>query len=214
MIIYTIIFTYLKKQELSTKWPLWCRFINRKILDKIIKYDTLNYGFRMYCGKQGSGKTYSAVKKALDLTKENTNLISNLQLNVPYNYIYIKTIDELEYCLSPDKQNIVVLDEIQTMLDSRNFNADFYKLFCQLRKRNVLILGTAQVFERVAKPLREQCNRLFFCKTFSGCLTVVREVAVLLNSSCELCSPLTDLGVNYYVQSDKYRSAYSTTQII
>lgn len=211
MIIFTIIYTLIKKKELK-RFPIWCRLVNRLLLDKYNNGQHYTFGFRLYCGKQGSGKTYSAVKKALEF--EGANLITNLYLNVPFDYHHINIVDEISYCLDDTKQNIILLDEIQTLLDSRNFNADFYRLFCQLRKRNVLILGTGQVFERVAKPLREQVNKLYFCRTYGGALTVCNEIAVLLNSNFELPSQLTSLGSSYTVQSDFVRNAYNTSQII
>ena len=121
------------------------RLVNRYVLDQIRAFGKYKYGLWLFCGKQGGGKTYSAVDYALKLSEGN-NLISNVRLNVDRDYYYISDVDDILYHLDPSAQNIVLLDEIQTLLDSRNFNKDFYSLFCQLRKRNVLIISTAQVF--------------------------------------------------------------------
>lgn len=44
----------------------------------------------------------------------------------------------------------------------------------QQRKQRKCIIGTAQVFGRVAKPIREQTSYVYLPKTIMGCLTVVR----------------------------------------
>jgi hypothetical protein len=42
----------------------------------------------------------------------------------------------------------------------------------QQRKQRKLIIGTSQLFLRMAKPFREQCDNLIVCKTFGGFLTL------------------------------------------
>ncbi len=205
--IYTVIF---KKENFTIK--LW-KLINRIILDtfdnKIHKY----YGFVLFCGRQGGGKTYSAVKYCYDLANKSGGLIvSNTPLNVSadINYMYLKNLRDVKYL--PDASNyIILLDEIQTLFDTHNFDNEFYTLFCQLRKRNITIVGTAQVFDRVALKLREQVNKLYYCRTYLGALTRVREYYPDLNSSGKVSSKGTFvLGNDYFVQEEYYRNMYNT----
>ena len=118
----------------------------------------------------------------------------------------IKRLIEQHYPTS----RVILLDEIQTLFDSRNFDAEFYRVFCQLRKRDIKIVGTAQVFERCALPLREQVHDLYYCKTLLGCLTRQKKYYPLINQSGRLATDLPSLGTTWIVQNNRYRSMYDT----
>lgn len=210
--IIDIIYTLIKKKEISEKMPFFLRFLNRFILDKFIIKHKMIYGFTLFVGSQGGGKTYSAVRYCYELCKKNGSLLlSNTPLSPPaeVNYHFLKNLDDINYL--PDANSYVIfLDEIQTLFDSYTRNDDFYTIFCQLRKRNIKLVGTAQVFERVSLKLREQVHNLYACRTFFGCLTWVREFFPTLNSSGKLSTDAFGLGSKWYIQTDKIRSMYDT----
>lgn len=205
--IYTVIF---KKENFSIK--LW-RFINRVTLDNIKHLNNRVYGFTLFCGRQGGGKTYCAVKYAFELCKKNKSLlVSNTPLDVPADieYYYIRNVNEIRYLPEFDSY-VILLDEIQTLFDSNKFDDAFYRLFCQLRKRNIKVVGTAQVFERCALKLREQVHELYFCKTFFGCLTRCRQYSPFLNNDGKISNKNTlKLSTNWIVQCDLIRNMYNT----
>lgn len=171
------------------------------------------FGFTMFCGKQGSGKTYSAVQYALDICrKQGALLVSNTPLNVPagIEYVQIDSIQDLYY-LPECPSYVYLLDEIQTLFNVHNFDKMFYTVFCQLRKRNIKIVSTCQVFERCALPLREQVSELYGCRTFFGCLTRATRYSTLLNSDGKLSrKDIIKLGTKWYIQSDETRGTYDT----
>lgn len=207
-----VIYTLISKKELSEKMPFLMRFFNRFILDKFIIKHKMIYGFTLFVGSQGGGKTYSAVRYCYELCKKNGSLLlSNTPLNPPadINYHFLKNLEDINY-LPDAKSYVIFLDEIQTLFDSYTKNDDFYTIFCQLRKRNIKLVGTAQVFERVSLKLREQVHNLYACKTFFGCLTWVREFMPFLNSSGKLSSDAVGLGSKWYIQTDKIRGMYDT----
>lgn len=214
LIIYLlvpIIYTVIKKKEYFTI-KLW-RFLNRFTLDRIQKLNNGVYGFTLFCGRQGGGKTYCAIEYAVDICKKNKALlVSNTPLTPPADieYMFIRNINEIRY-LPEFPCYVIILDEIQTLFDSHNFDSTFYELFCQLRKRNIKIIGTAQVFERVALKLREQVHQLYFCKTFFGCLTRRREYMPFLNTEGKI-SPKNSikLSTKYFIQTDYIRQMYNT----
>ena len=72
-----LLYTLFTHKEIKRGFTPW-RIVNRYRLDKIEGKNNKPYGFTMFCGKQGSGKTYSAVQYALDIcNKYNALLVSN-----------------------------------------------------------------------------------------------------------------------------------------
>lgn len=216
-IIVCCVYTVLSKKELSIKYNFLWRLFNRFILDRLNRVNNNScFGFTLFCGRQGGGKTYSAIEYIYRMARKHHSLIiTNTPLNCPagINYIYCNDINSLNYYLvgNKDRSYIIFLDEIQALFDSKNFDEEFYRMFCQLRKRNILVVGTAQVFERCALKLREQVNHLYYCRTFLGCLTRVKEYYPVLNSSGKLSTTNT-FGLNKYflVQCDDIRNMYDT----
>ena len=204
--------TLISKKEF-TKLPIICRFVNRLTLDIIAKNPPRIHGFTLFCGKQGGGKTYCAVSYAYDICKKyGATLLSNTPLTPPSEipYLLIKSINDIIY-LPPAPCYVIFLDEIQTLFDTKNFNDDFYTIFCQLRKRNIKLIGTAQVFERCALKLREQVNELYYCRTFFGCLTRRRQYIPALDKSGKLSTVnIVRANTHFIVQCDLIRKMYDT----
>lgn len=184
-------------------------FVNRFLLDVFQKKNKKVYGFTLFCGVQGGGKTYSAVAYIEKLVKKyGCTVITNTPLNMPS--IFIKHTSEIPYHIKQGENYIIFLDEIQTLFDSRKMDEDFYTIFCQLRKRGIKIVGTSQVFERCALPLREQVNDLYYCRTFLGCLTLNTKIFPFINNGGKLEAKRLVLNRRFQIQSDKIRSLYDT----
>ena len=212
LFVYPVLYSIIAKKEVKEE-NFIIRFINRLTLDRLNSKHNKIYGFTLFCGKQGGGKTYSAVKYCYDLCKKyGSLLVSNTPLNAPADiqYIYITNLSDIEYLPKSDSY-VIFLDEIQTLFDTKNFDDIFYTMFCQLRKRNIKLVGTAQVFDRVALKLREQVHNLYYCRTFFGCVTRVKEYFPFINSSGKLSNKDTfGLSTRFYVQTDVIRSMYDT----
>lgn len=161
-------------------------------------------GTQVYVGRQGSGKTISAVKHLHDLKLRypKSIIVTNVGLNsmrgVPFTskenlrkvlenfdkekqYIYFKTMNQLEIVLTQVNNGfygvIYLIDEIHTYfnaLESKNIPMYVFTEISQQRKQRKLIIGTSQLFLRMAKPLREQCDNLIVCNTIMGFFTVQR----------------------------------------
>jgi len=159
-------------------------------------------GTQVYCGRQGSGKTISAVKHTLDLKKRYPKAIIVSNINLHYfeqktfqnkhelahhlhqfepekEYIYFQTMSELEIALTQVNNGyngvIYLIDEIHTYfnaLDSKNIPMFIFTEISQQRKQRKLIVGTSQLFLRMAKPFREQCDNLIVCNTLFGFFTL------------------------------------------
>jgi len=171
-------------------------------------------GTQVYCGKQGSGKTISAVSHVLKLKNKYplSILVSNLRINglqartfhslqelrlllntsregvedstiPPFNpetqYILFASMEALTMLLvevnNGFKGVIYLIDEIHTYfnsLESKNIPMFIFTEISQQRKQRKLIIGTSQVFNRMAKPFREQCDNIIFCNTIMGFFTI------------------------------------------
>jgi hypothetical protein len=183
-------------------------------------------GTQVYIGRQGDGKTISAVKHAMDIKKRYPLcvIVSNLSLgwmqplhvtlseaelveieglspraaerqtatflaarlaefrremNPETQYIQFGSMDELACVLTQVNNGfkgvLYVIDEIHTYLnalDSKNVPMYIFTEISQQRKQRKAIVGTSQLFMRLAKPLREQCDNMIKCKTYFGFFTV------------------------------------------
>lgn len=133
-------------------------------------------GLLVFCGDQGSGKTLSAVQYVIKLMDEypQAMLISNVAIKkYPFDGCRVIEYDGI-HCLT-DYENgeygvIYLIDEIHlefNSLESSNISIEEMVEISQQRKQRKHIIGTSQVYGRMAKPLREQirwcvsCNNLF-----------------------------------------------------
>lgn len=150
------------------------------------------FGHYLFCGKQGSGKTASALwyadylqhryRRIRGSDKKWHNVIFEVYSNLGYGdptslsscldtFMTFTSRDENPYVF-----RIIILDEIQsfygrdTMSKLAKLNlSSLVGIFSQLRKRNTFVLSTAQVYGRLDKSLREQCLYMVNCrKTFTG----------------------------------------------
>ncbi|HJP81799.1 MAG TPA: zonular occludens toxin domain-containing protein [Candidatus Saccharimonadales bacterium] len=183
-------------------------------------------GTQVYIGRQGDGKTISAVKHAMDIKERYPQciVVSNLSLawlsplklklseaelvgveglspraaerqtatylaarlaefmreiDATAQYIQFSSMDELACVLTQVNNGfkgvLYVIDEIHTYLnalDSKNVPMYIFTEISQQRKQRKAIVGTSQLFMRLAKPLREQCDNMIKCKTYFGIFTV------------------------------------------
>lgn len=143
-------------------------------------------GVSVYVGWQGGGKTLSAVYHVDRLMsifpkcKLVTNIIFNNDL-IGYSdrIIYFQSVDELAEKLVKVNNGecgvIYLIDEIQTYfnaLDSKNIPPYVFTEISQQRKQRKLIIGTSQLWDRMAKPFREQANYEIRCNTIFNILTI------------------------------------------
>lgn len=116
-----------------------------------------------YTGRRGSGKTLTMIKDALTYSLNGWTVYSNIELG--FEHEYMSEQDMLGLNDESDINNsVLVIDEIQTMLDSRRSargqNLDFSYFVQQIRKRNVIILCTTQFIGTVDVRLRQHADVL------------------------------------------------------
>lgn len=158
--------------------------LNPKLAFKKIKYDidfkknNPEYfdpdGFICFCGSQGSGKTLSATEYVHNLVLKYPKalVVANCEFNfpdwdgstIPYEgFEQIQMLDNGYYGI------ILFLDEIQSefnSLESAKIDPSWFTVISQQRKRRLHVVGTSQIFERVAKCWREQFTACIICKSW------------------------------------------------
>lgn len=119
------------------------------------------FGVYCYCGKQGSGKTYSVVEFLSN--QKNIPIYSNVHLQY-IEYTYFNGFDEL-LKLRDKSDCIIVYDEIFTALTkSSRINQDVLDFLSQMRKRRIVFLTTAQEWLEINMTLRRYCRYQIECK--------------------------------------------------
>lgn len=148
------------------------------------------FGLFCYCGKQGHGKTYSAVKFCIEeKRRRNCIIITNVtSFQVFKDTVYITDISELinyvlDYCsnLPPDTQpNILIFfDEIFTILEKgTRINKEILSFISQLRKRKIIFITTAQEWLEINVTFRRYVRYQIDCNMFS---LPILKTALLLN---------------------------------
>jgi hypothetical protein len=135
------------------------------------------YGVHLFCGEQGSGKTTAVVDLLIKLKKKYP------LLKIRTNFSYANQDDEVydwkDLCKNENGiyGQVEVIDEIQTWFSSsqsKDFPPQMLQEVSQQRKQRKMIVGTAQIFGRIGKPIREQTTYVYCPMTIFGCITIVR----------------------------------------
>lgn len=173
-------------------------------------------GLIIFEGRQGNGKTISAIQFARQMQTE---------------YKKAKCITNLNYKYEDDQMNhwsklinykngiygvIAVLDETQNWFasnQSRNFPPQMLQVITQNRKNRRVILGTAQNFYLLAKAIRSQTTEVRRCATFFGCLTLVRRFEPILDSEGNV-QEFKKRGFYFFVHDEELRNSYDTYHVI
>lgn len=179
-------------------------------------------GTQVYCGTQGQGKTISAVRHVIKLKHRwpKAKVVTNLELNVKWDYIKFQTMDELEKLLVEVNNGkfgvIYLIDEIHTYfnaLESKNIPMFVFTEISQQRKQRKLIIGTSQLFMRLAKPFREQCDNIVMCRTYFGILTkqtAYDGMTIEQDFEGNLSGSVKKRG--FFIQNRSIRNAFDTYQ--
>lgn len=137
-------------------------------------------GIFLFCGAQGSGKTLSMVAAAYKLACAYPLLVicTNLELHnfpSPERIVPYEGDRSLETVNNGEHGVLFLIDEVHTLynsLNSKGVDPSVMSQICQQRKQRKIIMGTSQVFARVAKPFREQCKVIVLCSAFLRYLQV------------------------------------------
>lgn len=176
-------------------------------------------GIWVFCGAQGSGKTLSAVKTLKKLHKDYPKALICSNLNVKGLDCDVIPFTDYEQMLTLSNgiEGVVFLiDEIHVLwnsLESKDIPISEMALFAQMRKDRRLILGTSQVYGRIAKPIREQLKYVIKCRSYLKYI----QVNELINPNPDGYTAESDgqlegelLGTKVFFHSPSDYEAYDT----
>lgn len=124
------------------------------------------FGVYCYCGKQGSGKTYSVVEFLKNQDKD-IKIYANINTLKGITYTYFNGFDNL-LKLRNEHDCIIIYDEIFTALTkSSKMSTDVLDFLSQMRKRRIIFLTTAQEWLEINITLRRYCRYQVECKMFN-----------------------------------------------
>lgn len=186
-------------------------------------------GSIVFCGPQGSGKTLSAVKYVEQLHKAYPKalIVSNIHLNFCDYIQYDGFVDDKAHSHPNALSNlnngifgvIVLIDEIQvefSSLDSLQLSPTMINIICQQRKRRFHIVGTSQLFTRIAKAYREQISAAVDCSSIFG---YIQRLQVIDFARCayDMQGNLTNLAYSkqyFWTRSKRLYDLYDTSEIV
>lgn len=174
------------------------------------KIDDL-FGLILFVGKQGKGKTYSAIQYIEELKTDNTIILTNvksyfdnlvkqernkgtiensgeneIELKGDYsNAYYFADFNQLVRFANSlkDRNFIVFFDEIFSVLEKKGaLNKQSLTFISQLRKRGVILVSTAQEWSEINITFRRYCRFKVDCNMFG--LPFI-HTAFLLNKVCD-----------------------------
>lgn len=136
-------------------------------------------GIIVFCGKQGAGKTLSLVQYVQKLCEKypDVKVCSNMELTLPpgielFPWEGVKSFTDISNGYAGV---IYVIDEIHlefNSLESKKMDSSVFTTVSQQRKQRKHIVGTSQVFSRIAKPFREQFKYAIDCRSYFGCFQI------------------------------------------
>lgn len=154
ILIVLIIILLIKFRHTKIKWKT---FFKKGFAPKRGKF-----GVYCYCGKQGSGKTYSVVE-FLSQNKD-IPIYANISTLKGIDYTYFNGFDEL-LKLRDKSDCIIVYDEIFTALTKgTKMTTEVLDFLSQMRKRRIIFLTTAQEWLEINITLRRYCRYQIECR--------------------------------------------------
>lgn len=187
------------------------------------------WGLHLYVGAFGAGKTCTMVHDAYLLAKKypQLHIVTNLHLQNFPPETEILPLNSPQDILNAPEDSLVLIDEIGTIFNSRDFASNkgsvpkiLFQHICQCRKRRLMIYATTQRWNFLDKQLRDiaasvRVTRCHFAHPFSRICTVYYFDAVEYDLGFSNPQyPLRAYNADVYVQSDKYRNLYDTSELV
>lgn len=179
------------------------------------------FGFTIFVGRQGQGKTLSLVAYLHDIKKRypKCKIITNFECTISDKYMD-DWRDLLEINNGEDGV-IFAIDEIHSEYSSaswKDFPENILSQISMQRKQKIKIVATSQVFARVAKPIREQTFSVIECRTYFNRFTTNREYDstdyATSDNGITVRKKIRPIWKSSIVQSNALRSSYDTYEKI
>ncbi len=187
------------------------------------------WGIHLFVGKFGAGKTSLMVTRAYNLCKRYPQLtiLTNINIKNFPEYTRILPLNTAQDILNAPKNTLVLIDEIGTIFNSRDFSGGkcavpkpLFQHLCQCRKRRMMIYATVQRFNLLDKQIRDITADVTACHThFKHPFTRIQTGYTYDIEEYELYSEnkTYEPRIMYsrtYIQRNQYRQLYDTSQLV
>ena len=187
------------------------------------------WGIHLFVGKFGAGKTSLMVTKAYYLCKQYPQLtiLTNINIKNFPPYTKILRLNTAQDILNAPKNTLVLIDEIGTIFNSRDFSGGkcavpkpLFQHLCQCRKRRMMIYATVQRFNLLDKQIRDitadvtACHTHFkhpFARIQTGYTYDIEEYELYTENKAY--TPVC-MHTKTYIQRNRYRQLYDTSQLV
>lgn len=146
-----------------------CRYYQRCVL--VTNVAIKDRPFNAYLKKFPSGNYHLCSKKDDRIITTDSILLRSSDDDFEPITVEYTGLDMLKYVNNNEYGVIFLIDEIHlelNSLESKNVDIEVMVEISQQRKQRKHIVGTSQVFMRMAKPLREQIHDIIICKCLFG----------------------------------------------
>lgn len=187
------------------------------------------WGIHLYVGRFGAGKTNTAVHYVYRKCKKYKQLsvLTNIKLTNFPKWTKILELKTAQDILNAPDNCIVLVDEIGTIFNSRDFSSGklavpkvLFQHLCQCRKRHMQIIGTVQKYNLLDKQIRDISASVTVCKCSFGhpFSRLVRTFTYDVDEydmymSNRMYNPKL-LASGVYIQSNLCRNLYDTSELV
>lgn len=171
-----------------------------------------DYGVHIIAGKQGCGKTLTMTYLLREYKKKYPKLLIKSNYSYAFEDASISHWRDIVDSTNGIYGEVDAVDELQnwfSSMQSKDFPVEMLQEITQQRKQRKIVLGTSQVFNRLSKPLREQCYLLYEPHTFFGCLTIVMKFEPILSVDAT-STEKKFRGCFCFVHTPELRDSYDT----
>ena len=187
------------------------------------------WGIHLYTGKFGTGKTSTLAQIAYNycVRYPQLSILTNINLQNFPEWTNIYKLNSAQDILHAPKNCIVVIDEIGTIFNSRDFSGGkravpkpLFQHLCQCRKRKMMILATVQRFNLLDKQIRDITATVSTCRaTFRHPYTRLIKVKTYDIDEYEAYTENKSympkkLYSRLYLQTNQSRQLYDTSQLV
>lgn len=187
------------------------------------------WGIHLITGRFGSGKSNIMCKIAFDICSKykNMSVLTNLNIDNFPEHTKVLKLNTAEDIVNAPADCIVLIDEIGTIFNSRDFSSGknsvpkfLFQHLCQCRKRNMIIYGTVQRYNLLDKQIRDISADVMVCHSsfkhpytrFISCYTYdIDDYDLYMYNRLYLPKIQRSYA---YVQKNEYRNFYNTSQLI
>ena len=205
-----------------------CDLVYRIITPKVDRIFDM-YGVYLFCGRVGTGKTISMVRRAELIKKRypKVKIMANFHTDVADDFITcwedVLYSDNIDDVTGVNNGILFLFDEIHLTFDSQSWKdapVNLLEYVSLQRHYHKCIFGSTQVWSRVNKVLREQSDWVIECKTYLG-KRLVRNTT-FTQEEYNVNGDLKASGVrrryhksNFcYYASDRLRDLYNTDEVV